>query len=117
LWRHQCRGDGGKYALEYFKFFSSLDKRSPHASKTFEHYGGGISRAFEGKTFEDLEQARLLLIGDPAYIIDQINWAQEYYGVNYLIFEVAQGGEPHELVMRSLKLFAEKVMPVFQNGK
>ncbi len=109
-----ARRDGGQYALEYFKFFGALDARSLHTSKTYANYGGGISRAFAGKTFEDLEKERLLLIGDPAYIIDQINWAKEYYGVNYLIFEVAQGGEPHELVMQSLKLFAKEVMPEFK---
>jgi alkanesulfonate monooxygenase SsuD/methylene tetrahydromethanopterin reductase-like flavin-dependent oxidoreductase (luciferase family) len=110
----EARRNGGQYALQYFKFFSALDQRALHTSKAFEHYGGGVSRIFAGRTYEDLEQARLLMIGDPQYIIDQIQWAQEYYGVNYLIFEVAQGGEPHELVMQSLKRFGEKVMPVFK---
>lgn len=110
----EARRNGGRYALQYFKFFSELDQRSPHTSKAFENYGGGVSRIFAGRTYEDLENARLLMIGEPQYIIDQIHWAREYYGVNYLIFEVAQGGEPHELVMQSLKRFAEKVMPTFQ---
>jgi alkanesulfonate monooxygenase SsuD/methylene tetrahydromethanopterin reductase-like flavin-dependent oxidoreductase (luciferase family) len=110
----EARRNGGRYALQYFKFFSELDQRSPHTSKAFENYGGGVSRIFAGRTYEELENARLLMIGEPQYIIDQIHWAREYYGVNYLIFEVAQGGEPHELVMQSLKRFAEKVMPTFQ---
>lgn len=110
----EARRNGGQYALQYFKFFSSLDQRALHTSKAFEQYGGGVSRIFAGRTYEDLENARLLMIGDPQYIIDQIHWAREYYGVNYLIFEVAQGGEPHELVMQSLKRFAEQVMPAFK---
>lgn len=110
----EARRNGGRYALQYFKFFSELDQRSPHTSKAFENYGGGVSRIFAGRTYEDLENARLLMIGEPQYIIDQIHWAREYYGVNYLIFEVAQGGEPHELVMQSLKRFADKVMPAFK---
>ncbi|MEW6298111.1 MAG: LLM class flavin-dependent oxidoreductase [Thermodesulfobacteriota bacterium] len=112
--QEEARRNGGRYALQYFKFFSELDQRSPHTSKAFANYGGGVSRIFAGKTYEDLENARLLMIGDPQYIIDHIHWAREYYGVNYLIFEVAQGGEPHELVMQSLKRFAEKVMPAFR---
>lgn len=109
----EARRDGGQYALEYFKFFSRLDQRSPHTSKAFEHYDGGVSRVFQGKTYDDLEKARLLMIGDPEYIVEHIKWAQEYYGVNYLIFEVAQGGEPHELVVKSLERFAKYVMPHF----
>jgi hypothetical protein len=31
-----------------------------------------------------------------------------------LMMEVAQGGEPHELVKRSLKRFAERVIPAFR---
>ncbi len=57
------------------------------------------------------------MIGDPEYIIDHIGWAQEYYGVNYLIFEVAQGGEPHGLVVRSLERFAKYVVPKFSGGQ
>ena len=53
------------------------------------------------------------MIGDPEYIVEHIKWAQEYYGVNYLIFEVAQGGEPHDLVVKSLERFAKYVMPHF----
>jgi hypothetical protein len=33
------------------------------------------------------------------------------------IFEVAQGGVPHDKVMQSLERFAKHVMPAFRNGK
>ncbi len=112
--QEEARRNGGQYALQYFRFFSTLDQRALHTSKAFEHYGGGVSRIFAGRTYEDLEQARLLMIGEPQYIIERIHWAQEYYGTNYLIFEVAQGGEPHHLVMKSLERFAAHVMPVFR---
>ncbi len=110
----QAKAEGGKYALQYFKFFNELDARSPHTSKDFERYSRGVARGIAGKSFEELEKTRMFMIGDPAYLIDQIKWAQEYYGVNYLIFEVAQGGEPHELVMQSLRRFAKHVMPAFK---
>jgi len=76
-----------------------------------------VSRVFQGKTYDDLEKARLLMIGDPEYIVEHIRWAQEYYGVDYLIFEVAQGGEPHDLVVKSLERFAKYVMPAFADGR
>ena len=55
----------------------------------------------------------VLLIGDPDALISQVRWAQEFYGATYLILEVAQGGEPHQYVMRSLERFAKLVMPAF----
>jgi alkanesulfonate monooxygenase SsuD/methylene tetrahydromethanopterin reductase-like flavin-dependent oxidoreductase (luciferase family) len=60
-----------------------------------------------------MDDMHLLLIGDPDKLIEHIRWAEEYYGANYLILEVAQGGEPHEYVVRSLERFAKYVMPKF----
>ena len=100
--------------LQYFKFFTDLDRIKSLTSAAFAHYQGGVSRVFGGTTYEELDRQRLLMIGDPERITEHIRWAQEFYGTNYLIFEVAQGGEPHELVMQSLKRFADHVMPAFK---
>jgi alkanesulfonate monooxygenase SsuD/methylene tetrahydromethanopterin reductase-like flavin-dependent oxidoreductase (luciferase family) len=108
---------GGRHVLNYYKFFGSLDQRSPHTSRAFEHYQGGVSRVFSGITYEDLDRRNLILIGDPENLIARIRWAQEFYGTNYLIFEVAQGGMPHKYVMPSLERFAKYVMPVFKDEK
>lgn len=112
--QEQAVREGVQYAQNYFKFFGALDARAAHDSQDFEHHGRGISRAFAAQPKEGSDPARQFMIGDPSFCIDQIQWAREYYGVNYLIFEVAQGGEPHEMVMQSLRLFAEKVMPAFK---
>ena len=58
---------------------------------------------------------RVLLIGPPDTLIERVRWAQEFYGATYLILEVAQGGEPHQTVMRSLERFAKQVMPIFHD--
>ena len=54
------------------------------------------------------------MIGEPAFLVDHIAWSREFFGINYLMMEVAQGGEPHELVKRSLQRFAERVIPAFR---
>jgi hypothetical protein len=59
---------------------------------------------------------RVLLIGDPDTLIEQVRWTADFYGATYLILEVAQGGEPHAYVMRSLERFAKHVMPCFAVG-
>lgn len=114
----EARRNGAAHAFNYFRFFGTLDRRAPHAkeSQDYARYRGGISRVFEGASYEAFEQGRLLMIGDPETLIERIRWAEDYYGVNYLIFEVAQGGAPHDLVMRSLERFAQHVMPAFETA-
>src|SRR6266571_4321578 len=106
---------GGGHVLNYYKFFGTLDHRSPHTSRAFAHYKGGVSRLFAGVTYEDLDRRNLIMIGDPENLLARIRWAQEFYGTNYLIFEVAQGGMPHKYVMPSLERFAKYVMPAFRD--
>lgn len=110
----EAHRNGGQHVLNYYNFFASLDQRSPHTSRAFEHYKGGVSRLFAGTTYEDLDKRNLIMIGDPENLIERIKWAQEFYGTNYLIFEVAQGGMPHKYVMPSLERFAKYVMPHFK---
>ena len=73
-----------------------------------------MSRLFAGLTYEELDKRNLIMIGDPDNLIERIQWAQEYFGTNYLIFEIAQGGMPHKYVMPSLERFAKYVMPHFK---
>lgn len=109
----EARQHGGVYALEYFKFFDALDARSPHTAKAFARYQRRPGSGFTGRSYEEMDDMHLLLIGDPDKLIEHIRWAEEFYGANYLILEVAQGGEPHEYVVRSLERFAQHVMPKF----
>jgi len=111
----EAHRNGGGHVLNYYKFFGSLDLRSPHTSRAFEHYKGGVSRLFAGITYEDLDKRNLILIGDAENLVARIKWAQEFYGTNYLILEVAQGGMLHKYVKPSLERFATYVMPHFRD--
>ncbi|HKA53972.1 MAG TPA: LLM class flavin-dependent oxidoreductase, partial [Candidatus Binatia bacterium] len=71
-------------------------------------------KIFSSVTYKDLDERNLILIGDPENLVARIRWAQEFYGTNYLILEVAQGGMPHKYVMPSLERFAKYVMPHFR---
>lgn len=107
----EAREHGGVYALNYYKFFESLDRRLRHTSASYERYKRGLS--FSAYSYDDLDKMRVLLIGDPDTLIERVRWTADFYGATYLILEVAQGGEPHEYVMRSLERFAKYVMPEF----
>ena len=69
---------------------------------------------FDGVTSEMLDKDQLLLVSDPPGLIERIEWAKSYYGLNYFLLEVGQGGLPHEQVQESLTRFSEEVMPRFQ---
>ena len=60
--------------------------------------------------FDTLVQDRFIL-GAPDDYIRQIRTHQEQLGITYMKFRVHWPGMPHELVMRTIRLLGEKVLP------
>ena len=58
-----------------------------------------------------LEQAAIA--GDPEEVADKIRMHQEALGIDFMMGAFSRGGLAHDKVRRSMKLFAEKVMPRF----
>jgi alkanesulfonate monooxygenase SsuD/methylene tetrahydromethanopterin reductase-like flavin-dependent oxidoreductase (luciferase family) len=63
--------------------------------------------------FETLVQDRFIL-GDPYDCIAQIRAHQEQLGITHMKFRVHWPGMPHELVMRTIRLLGEQVLPAFR---
>jgi len=54
----------------------------------------------------------IAIFGDPAYCIERLQWFKETFGMHQFICWFNTGGKmPHQRVMESMRLFAEKVMP------
>ena len=53
------------------------------------------------------------VVGDPASAIETIERFADI-GVDELILVMQMGTVPHELIMKSIKTFADKVMPEFK---
>lgn len=52
------------------------------------------------------------IYGDPAFCIERIQWLKETFGIGQFIGWFNTGGKiPHEQVLASMRLFADKVMP------
>jgi alkanesulfonate monooxygenase SsuD/methylene tetrahydromethanopterin reductase-like flavin-dependent oxidoreductase (luciferase family) len=68
----------------------------------------------EGETFdlsfEELARDRFI-VGDPARAVDEVERYRERLGVTELSFRVQWPGMPHHLVLRSIRLLGEKVLP------
>ena len=55
------------------------------------------------------------MVGDPSECVDKLNQFQEMYRPNEFMCWFNTGGMlPHEEVERSMRLFADKVMPHFR---
>jgi alkanesulfonate monooxygenase SsuD/methylene tetrahydromethanopterin reductase-like flavin-dependent oxidoreductase (luciferase family) len=63
--------------------------------------------------FDTLVQDRFIL-GDPDDGIRQIRAHQEQLGITHMKFRVHWPGMPHALVMRTIRLLGEKVLPAFR---
>jgi alkanesulfonate monooxygenase SsuD/methylene tetrahydromethanopterin reductase-like flavin-dependent oxidoreductase (luciferase family) len=64
-------------------------------------------------SWETSTQHETILFGSPARVREQIAQLLEVSGCNYVICAFAWGTFPHAQTLRSLRLFAEEVMPAF----
>jgi alkanesulfonate monooxygenase SsuD/methylene tetrahydromethanopterin reductase-like flavin-dependent oxidoreductase (luciferase family) len=66
--------------------------------------------------WDSASQYETLLCGSPARMREQMARLVEQSGCNYVICSFAWGTLPHEQTLRSLRLFAEEVMPAFSGN-
>ncbi len=59
----------------------------------------------------DFVKDRSLLFGTPAQVVERIEELREELGLEQLLINSAWSGIPHEHTMRSMRLFADKVLP------
>lgn len=107
---------GWEHTARYLAFFAGLDRSRPHQAQDYEHYRGESqgSQQMGDMTFETFDRGNLSLIGGPERIIGKLRWIDEFYDrPDLLLMEVAQGGLDPSLVIPTLELFAETVMPEF----
>jgi len=108
---------GGPHVMSYYAFFAGLDQRSPHTSEAFASYRRSLAERKDEIKYEDLDRKNLLMIGSSETLIRRIRQLQDYYGTNYLLLEVAQGGMDPKNVVSSLERFAKEVMPAFRSDR
>ena len=64
--------------------------------------------------FDFLFPRKLLLVGTPAYIIDNIHELREKLNLEHLLIWCTHAALPHKQILKSIEFFAEQVMPEFQ---
>ncbi len=74
-----------------------------------------IGEYIRSLSFDRVIDEDLMWIGDADYIAERLKWLRDDCKVTYVISNMSPGGMEHELVARSMELFATKVMPKFRN--
>lgn len=88
----------------------------PHLEQKYQAYvAWGQHKALPGdddmtQTFDHLVRDRFI-VGDPSECAEQIARCASAIGANTMVFRVHWPGVPHEAVVRSLQLLAERVRP------
>ncbi|MGH2588502.1 MAG: LLM class flavin-dependent oxidoreductase, partial [Dehalococcoidia bacterium] len=73
----------------------------------------GDHRHDGNRSWDTALEAETILVGSPDRVREQVARLLEASGCNYLICSFAWGSLTHEQSLRSLRLFAEEVMPAF----
>ena len=81
-------------------FHRELLEKSFGRTSTKMQYEGGRNR--EGALF----------IGNPEQVSEKINDMKELFGITRFIGHMDVGDPSHEVMMKSIELFGEKVMPM-----
>ena len=66
--------------------------------------------------WETATQYETMIFGSPARVREQVGHLVEGSGCNYVICAFAWGTLPHQQTLRSLRLFAQEVMPAFSGS-
>ena len=62
---------------------------------------------------EDTALDQAAICGDPEEVADKLREHHEALGITYFMASFNRGGIPHDRIVRSMRLFGEKVMPRF----
>lgn len=93
--------------MYYFQVLGGL--LSGPLPESYQRYGESRRRVGT-LTYADIRQQRAIF-GEPSYCIDRIQEMRETLGIQQLMGWMNIGGMPHEKVQRSMRLFADRVLP------
>jgi alkanesulfonate monooxygenase SsuD/methylene tetrahydromethanopterin reductase-like flavin-dependent oxidoreductase (luciferase family) len=97
--------DGAEYALNYYRFFSQLDKQAKDSTVPDFYQNADVS------AMTSMNDADLVFFGDPDNLTRRLGAVGEDLGIDLLLMEVAQGRAPVKKVRKALELFGREVMP------
>ena len=128
-YNHRAPGhESGKVGLSFFIVVAEDDAAAHDEAgpayavwhKSFNYlyalHGRGPMLGAQPESFAALEKAGRGIAGSPATVADFLSEAIALSGVNYIVGQFAFGTMSHDATLRSIKLFAEEVMPAVRGA-
>jgi alkanesulfonate monooxygenase SsuD/methylene tetrahydromethanopterin reductase-like flavin-dependent oxidoreductase (luciferase family) len=104
---HQAEHDPEPYVMYYYSVLGQL--LAGDVPETYQRYGEARQRVGT-LTYEEIRRERAIF-GDPVYCLERLHELREVLGFDQLMAWMNIGGMPHDKVQRSMRLFAEQVLP------
>ena len=105
----------GEYVMNYYKWITAGGRGIDILADPGEEFPKKDGKSDTSILDYKFLHPRNLLFGTPEYIIEKIHELKSELGLQNLAIWSNHPGQPHELTMKSLKLFRDKVMPHFMN--
>jgi alkanesulfonate monooxygenase SsuD/methylene tetrahydromethanopterin reductase-like flavin-dependent oxidoreductase (luciferase family) len=104
---------GAEYSNRYGASLVTLGSPVQKGGRLSKDYSAYREFGESGRVVKENRQ-ELLLFGNPDTVARRIEWMRDELGVNYIMCWMNMGGLDRERVLRSMRLFADEVMPRFR---
>jgi alkanesulfonate monooxygenase SsuD/methylene tetrahydromethanopterin reductase-like flavin-dependent oxidoreductase (luciferase family) len=108
--QRQAEIDPEPHVMYYYSVLGEL--LSGEFPESYQRYGE--SRRRLGTLTYDAIRGERAIFGEPSYCLERLQQIREALGVQQIMAWMNIGGMPHEKVMRSMQLFAERVLPALE---
>jgi alkanesulfonate monooxygenase SsuD/methylene tetrahydromethanopterin reductase-like flavin-dependent oxidoreductase (luciferase family) len=106
--QQQAEAEPEPHVMYYYRVLGGL--LAGEFPESYQRYGE--SRRRLGTLSYDAIRRERAVFGEPSYCLERLHQIRETLGVQRLMAWMNIGGMPHDLVLRSMRLFAERVLPV-----
>jgi alkanesulfonate monooxygenase SsuD/methylene tetrahydromethanopterin reductase-like flavin-dependent oxidoreductase (luciferase family) len=105
--QQQAEADPEPHVMYYYGVLGGL--LSGEFPASYQRYGES-RRRLGTLTYDAIRQERAVF-GEPSYCLERLQEIRDTLGVQQIMAWMNIGGMPHDKVLRSMRLFAERVMP------
>ena len=108
--QQQAEAEPEPHVMYYYSVLGGL--LSGEFPESYQRYGES-RRRLGTLSYETIRRERAIF-GEPSYCLERIHHIREVLGVQQIIAWMNIGCMPHDRVLRSMRLFAERVLPALE---
>jgi alkanesulfonate monooxygenase SsuD/methylene tetrahydromethanopterin reductase-like flavin-dependent oxidoreductase (luciferase family) len=108
--QRQAEAEPEPHVMYYYSVLGGL--LSGEFPESYQRYGE--SRRRLGTLTYDAIRRERAIFGEPSYCLERLHQIREALGVQQIMAWMNIGGLPHDKVIRSMRLFAERVLPALE---